>query len=101
MARSRISKPDRGLDPAEDDNPTTEAADVLDFQPSPLTQSTREYYVSYAWGDDSLEGKQRSEAIETLCKRTENTDITVLRDIDQMRQGERISRFHAPARKRR
>jgi hypothetical protein len=39
-----------------------------------------EWYVSYAWGDDSTEGRARTEVVDRLCTAAEARSIKIKRD---------------------
>jgi internalin A len=57
--------------------------------------STPEWCVSYAWGDDTPEGREREAAVDRLCAEAADRGITILRDKTAMGLGERISKFMA------
>ncbi|MCW2307619.1 leucine-rich repeat domain-containing protein, partial [Rhodobium gokarnense] len=50
-------------------------------------------FVSYAWGDETPEGRGRDEAVEALCNDARDRGITVYRDKDELHVGDRISDF--------
>jgi hypothetical protein len=50
-------------------------------------------YISYAWGDRSPEGQRRGQLAEDLCRAMAEEGITILRDREQIKPGERISAF--------
>ena len=53
-----------------------------------------EYFVSYAWGDDSPEGREREQIVDRLCEAAERKrKITILRDKTMLSLGDRISKF--------
>ena len=52
-----------------------------------------EWFVSYAWGDATPEGKQRAAVVDRLCAAAEARGIRILRDREQLGPGDRISRF--------
>ncbi|HTG31675.1 MAG TPA: COR domain-containing protein [Thermoanaerobaculia bacterium] len=52
-----------------------------------------EVFISYAWGDDTPEGKIRTEAVEGLQLALNGDGFETIRDRDQIRPGERISVF--------
>ena len=52
-----------------------------------------EYFVSYAWGDDTPEGHERETVVDKLCDEAERRGITLARDKTVMRCGDRISKF--------
>jgi TIR domain/Uncharacterized alpha/beta hydrolase domain (DUF2235) len=52
-----------------------------------------EYFVSYAWGDHTPEGRAREEVVDRLCDAAETHGISILRDKKMLGLGERISKF--------
>jgi internalin A len=61
---------------------------------SPLPEgSPKQVFVSYAWGDDSPQGKERGAVVERLCHQLHAWDYKVFRDKDHMRPGDLISDF--------
>jgi internalin A len=54
---------------------------------------TRRVFISYAWGDDSPQGRERGQVVERLCERLRAWGYQVIRDRDQMRSGDHISAF--------
>jgi internalin A len=64
---------------------------LLQFAQEPRAQS--EYFVSYAWRDDTAEGKDRERIIDQLCAAAEQAGITILRDRNALGLGDRISKF--------
>jgi internalin A len=56
--------------------------------------SATEYFVSYAWGDDtSAEGKEREKIVDDLCVAAEGRGVRILRDKTTLKTGELISAF--------
>jgi internalin A len=53
----------------------------------------KQVFVSYAWGDDSPQGRERGEVVERLCRQVRAWGYEVVRDKDHMRWGEIISAF--------
>jgi hypothetical protein len=51
-----------------DDDP--KASDIS-IRPTHVPSSSIEYYVSYAWGDDTPEGKDRETTVDRLCAQAE------------------------------
>ena len=51
------------------------------------------YFVSYAWGDSTPEGRAREEVVDRLCEAAEKRGVTILRDKQVIRLGESISKF--------
>jgi hypothetical protein len=52
-----------------------------------------DYCVSYAWGDDTPEGKKREDYVDQLCKDAARLGRRILRDKTAMGVGDRISEF--------
>jgi internalin A len=52
-----------------------------------------EYYISYAWGDDTTEGKEREAIVDRLCSQAEARGKRIIRDKTEMKIGDRISIF--------
>jgi internalin A len=67
----------------------------IDITPQHLTarEKPREVFISYAWGDETPEGKIRTKAVEGLYSALEKDDFLPVRDRDQIQSGERISAF--------
>jgi hypothetical protein len=66
---------------------------VSEPQPVGAANKAPEVYISYAWGDESPEGKVRTQAVDGLQAALEKDGFTPVRDLDQIRTGERISAF--------
>ena len=67
----------------------------MDINPVSFTPSdkSRKVFISYAWGDDTPEGKIRTQAVECLQSALEKDGFEIIRDRDQIKPGERISVF--------
>lgn len=52
-----------------------------------------EWFVSYAWGDDTPEGRERDKVVNDLCATAEAAGRHVIRDKDVLGPGDSISRF--------
>lgn len=63
----------------------------LAFVQKPSAQP--EYCVSYAWGDETEEGKAREDIVNKLCVEAEARGIQILRDKKDLDLGDSISRF--------
>jgi internalin A len=61
--------------------------------PSSFSSRAPEVFVSYAWGDSSPEGQRREKLVDDLCSAMQPTGITIRRDRDEIRPGDRISEF--------
>ena len=59
--------------------------------PEPSTKT--EYYVSYAWNDDTPGSPEREAFVDQLCAAAEKKGIKIIRDKTAMRYGDRISKF--------
>ena len=72
----------------------TGSAKVAAITPAPEPSAKTEYYVSYAWGDDSSdEAREREQFVDKLCTEADKKGITIIRDKTSMRYGDRISKF--------
>jgi len=60
---------------------------------SAFPRREREVFVSYAWGDETPEGRQRGKVVDDLCTALGRQGVNVRRDRDEMRPGELISEF--------
>ena len=52
-----------------------------------------EYFVSYAWNDDTPGSPEREAFVDQLCAAAEKKGIKIIRDKTAMRYGDRISKF--------
>jgi internalin A len=68
-------------------------ADETSVRPAHEPSTNLEYYVSYAWGDDTVEGKEREATVDRLCAEAKERGLTIVRDKSAMKIGDRISRF--------
>jgi internalin A len=68
-------------------------ADEVPVRPTHEPSTTLEYYVSYAWGDDTTEGKEREAVVDRLCSEAEARGTRIIRDKTSMKVGDRISTF--------
>ena len=84
---------DREYQPDEDRS--TEKVSGIDIRPQPLgpDEKPREVYISYAWGDDSEEGKRRAQAVDSLYAALAKDGFRPVRDKEAMRSGDLISAF--------
>lgn len=85
------SKPD----PAR---PAPEHRDEETPEPAPLSvgahpSAAGKWYVSYAWGDDTSQGREREARVDALCEAAKSRGIEIVRDRDTIRNGESIRRF--------
>lgn len=70
---------------------TTMREEPLKFTQEPTKQP--EYFVSYAWGDNTADGRNRETVVDDLCAAAEARGITILRDKRMLTVGDRISKF--------
>jgi internalin A len=63
----------------------------LQFAQEPAAKP--EYFVSYAWRDETPEGKEREHIVDDLCIAAEERGITILRDKKVLGLGDQISKF--------
>ena len=68
-------------------------ADEVPVRPAYEPSKVLEYYVSYAWGDDTTEGKEREAVVDRLCSEAEARGKRIIRDKTAMKIGDRISIF--------
>ena len=70
-------------------------ASELKIDPQPLKEGEKptEVFISYAWGDDTPEGKQRAQAVDGLYAALKKDGFEPIRDRDAMRPEEQISAF--------
>jgi internalin A len=81
-----------GVDAKAREAPDAKAAEVP-VHPAHEPSKVLEYYVSYAWGDDTTEGKGREAVVDRLCSEAEARDKRIIRDKTEMKIGDRISTF--------
>jgi internalin A len=79
------------LSPAGDERSRSEPTRPLQF--SRERGSELQYFVSYAWGDESPEGKRREVVVDRLCKAAEQRELVIQRDKRVLRLGDSISKF--------
>jgi internalin A len=66
----------------------------VSVRPAHEPSKSLEYYVSYAWGDDTTEGREREAVVDRLCAEAEARDSKrIIRDKTEMKVGDRISTF--------
>jgi internalin A len=68
-------------------------APAPDFEFAQQPKPGLEYCVSYAWGDDSPEGNERGLVVDRLCKLATDKGIRILRDKQDLRLGDHLSKF--------
>jgi internalin A len=68
-------------------------ADDTPVHPAHEPSTGLEYYVSYAWGDNTEEGTEREAAVDHLCAEAEARGKRIIRDKNEMRIGDRMSTF--------
>jgi hypothetical protein len=78
---------------AEAREPAYAIADEMTVRPAHEPSNVLEYYVSYAWGDDSTEGKEREAVVDRLCLKAEARGERIIRDKTAMKIDDRISIF--------
>jgi hypothetical protein len=61
--------------------------------PHSISAVIPQVYVSYAWGNDTLEGKQRDEIVERLCEALSKSGFEVGRDKTHAKPGGSIKEF--------
>ena len=68
-------------------------ADEVPVRPAHEPSKLLEYYVSYAWGDNTTEGKEREAVVGQLCSEAEARGKRIIRDKTELKIGDRISTF--------
>jgi internalin A len=81
-----------GLNAGVRDGPNAKA-DQTPVRPTHEPSTRLEYYVSYAWGDDTEEGKKREGTVDRLCTEADARGLKIVRDKSAMKIGDRISTF--------
>lgn len=61
--------------------------------PGPDPAAKRGYFISYAWGDESEEGKARSTAVDDFCTEASRRGIAVNIDKNELRLGDSINAY--------
>jgi internalin A len=84
-----------GMRPVEVTRPAAvvEAREVLPMSFGLERSSEPRWYVSYAWGDRTPEGREREEIVDRLCAEAKARGQTILRDKAVMKLGDSISAF--------
>jgi internalin A len=78
---------------AEAPEPPDAEADEMPVRPAHEPSNALEYYVSYAWGDDTTEGREREAVVDRLCAEAEARSKRIIRDKTAMKIDDRISTF--------
>lgn len=78
-----------------DEDRSTEKISGIDIRPQPLgrNEKPREVYISYAWGDDSEEGRRSAQAVDGLYAALAKDGFRPVRDKEAMGAGALISAF--------
>jgi internalin A len=98
---------ERSADKIEAALPHDDGAGVCEKQPRPTaveplfaalpaTEFPRkgpELFISYAWGDDTEEGKRRGAVVEAICGALASKSIRIRRDKADLQSGDRIHEF--------
>ncbi len=63
------------------------------IKPGPEPSAKPEYFVSYAWGDSTPEGRKREADVDRFCAEAEKKGVKIIRDKTAMRYGDSISKF--------
>jgi internalin A len=86
--RSRLTS---GLPRPGDERAGSESARPLQFGQEHGNEP--QYFVSYAWGDESPKGRQREAIVDQLCEAAEQRGLVILRDKKVLGLGDSISKF--------
>jgi internalin A len=76
---------------ADDERALSEPTRPFEF--SQERSSEPEYFVSYAWGDVTTEGKEREATVDRLCEAAEERGLVILRDKNVLRLGDSIEKL--------
>jgi internalin A len=82
---TRCGRPSRPMAPTA---PTFGALPAGDFG-----RQGAEVFISYAWGDDTDEGKRRGGVADAICAALKSKNIPIRRDKADMASGDRIKEF--------
>src|SRR5215472_664232 len=72
---------------------TPRSAPTRPLQFSQEESNEPQLFVSYAWGDETPEGRQREAIVDQLCETSEQRGLVILRDKSVLGLGNSISRF--------
>jgi internalin A len=89
--RADRSSAPSGLSPASGEPPGSAPTRPLQF--SQEESNEPQLFVSYAWGDETPEGRQREAIVDQLCETSEQRGLVILRDNRVLGLGDSISRF--------
>jgi internalin A len=76
---------------ADDEQASLEPARPLEFSQERSIEP--QYFVSYAWGDATAEGKDQEAVVDRLCEAAEQRGLAMLRDKNVLRLGDSIEKF--------
>jgi internalin A len=85
------SSPTSELSPAGDEHTRSGSTRPLQFSQEHSNEA--QYFVSYAWGDESPEGQNREAIVNRLCEAAEQRGLVILRDKRVLHLGDSISKF--------
>ncbi len=91
--RSRQARPARIAADRAFSHPERPNEQLLAFVESPASKT--EYFISYAWCDDTTEGMHREDIVDQICARAEERGTKIMRDKQALATGDSISRFMA------
>jgi internalin A len=79
-----------------DGNPHQEGEGPLPIiKPGHEPSPEPEWYISYAWGDDTEVGREREAVVDRFCVEAAARGVEIIRDKTAMSPGDRISKFMA------
>jgi internalin A len=82
-----------GVDTKVEVREAPDKVDEVPVRPAYEPSKVLEYYVSYAWGDDTTGGKEREAVVDRLCSEAKARGKRIIRDKNAMKIGDRISIF--------
>jgi internalin A len=84
IPQSELSRPD---------GERTESEPARPLESSQERGSEPQYFVSYAWGDATAEGREPEAVVDRLCEAAEQRGLVILRDKNVLRLGDSIEKF--------
>ncbi len=89
---SRPTKP--AMEEGEVDAERAAREPVFDKPPASLFPAREpQVFISYAWGDETPEGRERGKVVNDLCAALDHQGVTVKRDRNELQPGASISEF--------
>lgn len=74
-------------------NPALQDTQASEEKPSYTDERSKDRCVSYAWNDQTQEGREREAIVDRLCEEAKARGTPIVRDKEAMKLGDRISEF--------